>query len=58
MCPEICLRESDGHGRVGWEIQFGVSFAPVSNTMSIVYGGGGVIYFTTAILTGAVVLAW
>jgi hypothetical protein len=58
------LGEGNRDGGIGREVEFGVSFAPIPEIRKFVYlrvvggGKGGVIYLTTAILTGAVVLAW
>lgn len=58
---EVGLGECDGEGGVGGEVERGGAFAPVSgegislNVRWVLQFGG--VYFMTAMLTGAVVLA-
>lgn len=69
MGSEVGLGEGDGEGAVGGEVELGIPLAPVSAEIrgqrpklyikdeSTWLGRGGGAYLTTAMLTGAVVLA-
>ena len=51
------LGESDRDGRIGREVELWISFPPVPGLVSMCEVWGRGLYLTTAMFTGAVVLA-